>query len=174
MPAGLQTIQDLFGSLEAVMVNIFRLFESLNEITKEERQVLLDGKADELMILAKRKEALLNGLESNDESRRALTGQLAKAVGLDAESITLNNILEKLDSVDVEQISRLQQGILALQAEIRETNNGNYALATLNINRLDAVQSYILSLFSPPNYYRPTVPVPTIEPPTSWGMDHRA
>jgi FlgN protein len=174
MPSGLQTTQDLFGSLEVVMVNLFRLFESLHEVTKEERQVLLEGKADELMILAKRKESLLTSLENNEESLHSLTDQLAKAVGLNPESLTLTSILERLKSVDVGQVSRLQQGILALQAEIRDINNGNYALANLNINRLDAVQSYILSLFTPPNYYRPTVGMPMVQPPASWGMDHRA
>jgi flagellar biosynthesis/type III secretory pathway chaperone len=174
MLSGKQTLQDLFGSLEAVMVNIFRLFESLHEVTKEERQILLDGKADKLVILAKKKEAILKGLESNDESRRSLMDQLTKVIGFNSEAMTLNDILERIDSVDVEQVKRLQQGILALQAEIREINNGNYALATLNMNRLDAVQSYILSLFTPPNYYRSSVVLPVVEPPTSWGMDHQA
>jgi len=174
MSPGTQVIQDLFSSLESVIVNIFRLFETLHEITSQERQILLDGKADALMDLAKKKEGILNEMDSHDESRLSLTNQLAKAVGLNPETVTLSDLLKKLDSADVERVSRLQEGILALQSEIREINNGNYALATLNINRLDAVQSYILSLFTPPNYYRPSTHLQATDPPTSWGMDHRA
>jgi len=174
MPSGINLVQDLIGSLEAVLVNMFRLSESLFEITKEERQALLEGKIDTLTNLASKKETILNDIESNDEPRRRITSQLAELKGLDPAKANLSDILAKIDDVDISQIVRLQQGILALQAEIREVNNGNYALATLNLQRLDAVQSYILSLLTPANYYRPTVPLPTVEPPASWGMDRRA
>jgi flagellar biosynthesis/type III secretory pathway chaperone len=174
MSSGTQVIQDLFSSLESVIVNLFRLFEILREITREERQILLDGKADALIDLAKRKEGILTEMESSDEARRSITNQLAEAVEINPDTATLSDLLKKIDFVDVEQVSRLQEGILALQSEIREINNGNYALATLNINRLDAVQSYILSLFSPPTYYRPNNQLQAKDPPASWGMDHRA
>ena len=57
---------------------------------------------------------------------------------------------------------------------MREVNNGNYALAVANVQRLDALQDYIVGLFTPPVYYRPNIKVAMNEPPTSWGRDHLA
>jgi hypothetical protein len=174
MPLSKQQIQDLFDTLEGVMVNSFRLCEFLYTLTKEERQALLEGKADDLMALAKRKETVVVEMESNENARGKIMVQLAEAAGLVAQEVTLSDLLAKHESTDIEQVQRLQQGILALQAEIRELNNGNYALATLNLQRLESVQGYIMGIFSTPTYYRPVINVPAVEPPTSWGMDHLA
>jgi flagellar biosynthesis/type III secretory pathway chaperone len=174
MPLSKQQIQDLFGSLEAVMVNAFRLCEFLYNLTKEERQALLEGKADDLIALAKRKESIVAEMENNESARAKIMGQLAHENGIVAQEVTLSDLISHMENIDAEQVQRLQQGILALQSEIRELNNGNYALATLNLQRLEAVQSYILGIFSTPTYYRPAINIPLVEPPTSWGMDHLA
>ncbi|NPV84673.1 MAG: flagellar protein FlgN [Anaerolineae bacterium] len=174
MPLSKQNILDMFDSLEAVMVNSFRLCEFLYNLTKEERQALLEGKADDLMALAKKKETVVAEMEKSENARSKIMGQLALGLGIESKEVTLTDLLSRLEGVDAEQVQRLQQGILALQSEIRELNNGNYALATLNLQRLEAVQGYIMGIFSTPTYYHPVVNVPTVEPPTSWGMDHLA
>lgn len=169
-----QSPQELLDALETVMVNIFRLCQSLYALSKDERQVMIEGKVDDLISLAQKKETILTEMETNESQRGELTAQLAAACGMEEEPKILSDLLPTLKGMDTEQIVRLQQGILALQAEIRELNNGNYALATLNLDRLEAVQGYILSLFTPTNLYRPAVKMPRVEPPASWGMDHRA
>jgi len=175
MPLGKQTLQDLFDSLEAVLVNTFRLCESLHKITRRERQALLENKADDLLVITREKSDVVTEMESNEEARQVISKELADLLGLEGKVQSLSDLLGKVDNtVDISKILRIQQGILTLQAEIREVNNGNYALATLNLQRLDAVQEYILGLFTPPVYYRPTIKMPVVEAPTSWGRDRLA
>lgn len=175
MPLSKQTLQDLFDSLEAILVNTFRLCESLQQITQHERQALLENKIDELRAIVSQKENIVVEVESNDEARQMVTSQLAQSLGIEGEIPNLGELLAKVDnSIDTSKITRLQQGILTLQAEIREVNNGNYALAIMNVQRLEAVQEYIVGLFTPPVYYRPNIKMPLSEPPTSWGSDHMA
>jgi flagellar biosynthesis/type III secretory pathway chaperone len=174
MPLGKQTLQDLFDSLEAILVNTFRLCESLYQITQRERQALLESKAEELISITREKGNIVTEMQSNEEARTVITRELTRVLGLEGEE-TLTVMLGKVDnSIDTSKISRIQQGILSLQAEIREINNGNYALAKLNIQRLEAVQEYIVGLFTPPVYYRPTIKSPMVEAPASWGRDHLA
>jgi hypothetical protein len=170
-----QTLQDLFDSLEAILVNTFRLCESLQQITQEERQVLLENNLEKLQAIIQQKENIIVEVESNDGARQVVINQLAEALGIEGEAKNLVEVISRVDSsVDVSKVSRLQQGILALQAEIREVNNGNYALAVTNVQRLDAIQEYIVGLFTPPVYYRPNIKMTVNEPPTSWGNDHMA
>ena len=169
-----QQIQDLFDALESVMVNSFRLCEFLYNLTKDERQVLLEGKADALIALAKRKESVMLEMEQNENARSKIMLQLAQAADINSTEITLSDLLSKHETDNIDQFKRLQEGILALQSEIRELNNGNYALASLNLQRLESVQGYIMGIFSTPTYYRPVVNIPAVEPPTSWGMEHLA
>jgi flagellar biosynthesis/type III secretory pathway chaperone len=175
MPVSKQTLQDLFDSLEAVLVNTFRLCESLHQITQQERQALLEGNLEALQSIIKQKENIVVEVESNDGAREVITKQLIQALGIDGEVNNLGDLIVKAEnSVDVSKIIRLRQGILALQAEIRELNNSNYALAVAKVERLDAIQEYIIGLFAPPVSYRPNVKIAMSEPPTSWGNDHMA
>ena len=175
MPLGKQTLQDLFDSLEAIMVNTFRLCESLYHITQRERQALLESKADELILITQEKSNIVTEMLCNEEARQVITSELSKVLGLEGKGQNLSEMLGKAyNSIDTSKISRIHQGILTLQAEIREVNNGNYALATLNVQRLEAVQDYIVGLFTPPVYYRPTIKMPMVEAPASWGRDHMA
>jgi hypothetical protein len=175
MPLGKQTLQDLLDSLEAILVNTFRLCESLHQITLRERQTLLESKANELISITREKGMIVTEMESNEEARQVITDELTRVLGLEGKADNLSELLGKVDApIDTSKITRIQQGILTLQAEIREINNGNYALATLNVQRLEAVQEYIVGLFTPPVYYRPTIKMPTIDAPASWGRDHLA
>jgi flagellar biosynthesis/type III secretory pathway chaperone len=175
MPINKQTLQDLFDSLEAVLVNTFRLCESLHQITQQERQALLEGNLEALQMIIKQKENIIVEVESNDGAREMISKQLTQVLGIDSEIKNLGDLIVKAEnSVDVSKVARLRQGILALQAEIREVNNSNYALAVAKVERLDAIQEYIIGLFTPPINYRPNVKMAMSGPPTSWGNDHLA
>lgn len=175
MVVNLQTLQDLYDSLESILVNTFRLCESLLEISKRERQALLEKKIDILQQINKEKETIITEMRSIDQARIVVVKQLANELGVDVDPLHVSDIVAKTDeSIDTTKISRLQQGIITIQAEIRELNNGNYTLASLNVQRLDAVQEYIVGLFTPPVYYQPTIKMPTTDAPTSWGSDHLA
>jgi hypothetical protein len=63
---------------------------------------------------------------------------------------------------------------VALQGKIRELNRANQALAEMNLERITALQEYLVSLYSSPVTINPQ-PVfqnPTM-PPASYGMDQR-
>jgi flagellar biosynthesis/type III secretory pathway chaperone len=175
MPLNKQTLHDLFETLEAILVNTFRLCESLQLVSKKERQALLAGKTEILETIAKEKGNIISEMEGNEETRMGVVQQIAQVLEIKDENVTINSLVNKAgNSIDTSKISRLLQGIITLQAEIRELNNGNYALATLNVQRLEAIQEYIVGLFTPPVYYRPTINVPVTEAPASWGHDRLA
>jgi len=117
MPLGKQTLQDLFDSLEAVLVNTFRLCKSLHQITRRERQALLENKADELIAITHEKGDIVTEMESNEEARQVITSELVKLLDLEGKVQNLSEMLTKVDnSIDTSKIFRIQQGILTLQA----------------------------------------------------------
>ncbi|MEN6298612.1 MAG: hypothetical protein ABFD51_01670, partial [Anaerolineaceae bacterium] len=63
-------------------------------------------------------------------------------------------------SVDIGgRITHLREGILAIAEEIKALTSGNRALAMASMNRVDAVQSFLLDIFRPAiNYDRPGAP----------------
>jgi len=165
--------EELLFSMEALMVNEFRSLQSLRTITQDERQILLDGNGNALMPLIEKKEALLDEINRLEVTRRTLADKIAQLSGI-GEIKNLSDLLNQVNLSASERIIRLRDGILALQGEIRELNRGNYALATLNLERLGALQGFIVNLFTTSSFYQPISTAPAVQQSANWGMDQRA
>jgi hypothetical protein len=100
--------------------------------------------------------------------------KLAQNSGIQNEVMSLTDLLRRLQMTATERIYRLQEGIIALQSKIRELNRANLALAEMNLERITALQEYLVSLYTSPSYYQPsTATTPAGMPPASYGMDQR-
>jgi flagellar biosynthesis/type III secretory pathway chaperone len=169
-----ETPQEIMSAMEAVMVNEFRVCQSLLTVLQLERQALVQKDVEALSKLVEQKESLLDELGTNEESRRSHMEKLAQNSGLQNEVMGLTDLLRRLQLTASERLYRLQEGIVALQSKIRELNRANLALAQMNLERITALQEYLVSLFSSPSYYQPSVSTSkTGLPPASYGMDQR-
>jgi flagellar biosynthesis/type III secretory pathway chaperone len=168
-------LKQLLDALETSLVKVFRLCQSLFVLVKDERQILVEGRANDLEGVSVQKQKILEEMENADQTRQKITGQIARICGLSQPIETLSDLLSNLEFERKEEIRRLQQGILTLQTDIRELNNGNYALATLNLQHLESVQGFLVNMiYSPSSYYGPTHAPKPVDPPSTWGMDHKA
>ncbi len=169
-----ETPQEIMSAMEAVMVNEFRVCQSLLTVLQQERQALVKKDVESLSQLVEQKESLLDELGSNEETRRSCMEKLAQNSKSRNESMDLMDLLRNLQLTASERLYRLQEGIAALQSKIRELNRANMALAQMNLERITALQEYLVSLFSSPSYYQPSAgATKTGLPPASYGMDQR-
>ncbi len=169
-----ETPQEIMSAIEAVMVNEFRVCQSLLTVLQQERQALVQKDVNALSHLVEQKETLLDELGSDEESRRSQLEKLAQNCGLKNEVLSLNELLFRLQLTASERVYRLQEGIVALQSKIRELNRANLALAEMNMERITALQNYLVGLFSSPSYYEASGAATKAGlPPASYGMDHR-
>lgn len=142
-----QTIK--VNSLEALLVKQFRTLETLISISKNERELILDHRTDELMKVVEQKESVLDQLGLMEEDRRMLTEELAAALGLKLQRAGLDEILTVLETVVAERFYRLNEGILALVDQARELNMGNQVMARTAIEWLEATQMFLLNVSAP-------------------------
>ncbi len=169
-----ETPQEIMSAMEAVMVNEFRVCQTLLTVLQQERQALVQKDVNTLSHLVEQKEGLLDELGSNEEARRSQMEKLTQIFGLQDEVLGLTDLLRRLQLTASERIYRLQEGISALQSKIRELNRANLALAEMNVDRITALQEYLVSLFSSTSYYQPAVAGSKAGlPPASYGMDTR-
>ncbi|NLF50422.1 MAG: flagellar protein FlgN [Leptolinea sp.] len=169
-----ETPQEIMSAMEAVMVNEFRVCQSLLTVLQEERQALVQKDVEALSKLVEQKESLLDELGSNEETRRSCMEKLAQKSNAQNDAMDLMGLLRNLQLTASERLYRLQEGITALQSKIRELNRANMALAQMNLERITALQEYLVSLFSSPSYYQPSATsAQTGLPPASYGMDQR-
>jgi flagellar biosynthesis/type III secretory pathway chaperone len=155
-------VNELVNVLEDVLVREFRASQSLYTLTKDERVALSNNDVAALSTLIERKEALLDELGQLDDARRAATQDLKLVLGLAVHTPSLSDVIAVLDPEPAGRLAHLRSGILTLMDKIRELTHGNRALTSAALERTDAVQAFLLSLYQQPApTYRPHgIPAP--------------
>lgn len=124
----------------------FRLLEGLLEISKKERELILQGSTDALMKNTEEKEAALDKFSLLEENSRMFLQNMALRLQLQSDKADIQEILTYLKPDDSNRISRLLDGINVLVNRAREVNLGNQALVLTRIDWLKATRSFIVSL----------------------------
>jgi flagellar biosynthesis/type III secretory pathway chaperone len=160
-----ELVQTCLTTLEDVLVNEFRAYQTLVRLTKEERRVLSTADLPALEKLVGQKEALLAELSRLDTARGAAiqdwvhltsAGDSSKhAPGANGRALTLLEILPGIEPATAKRMKRLREGILALVHQLRDLSEGNRALVSVALERLEAVRNFLVSLAEPPAYYQP-------------------
>jgi len=172
-PSANENTQQLFHGLEAVIVNQFRISQNLLTIVQNERQALVKGDIEQLNKLVEEKELLLDEMGQCENTRKGICENIAVFNGF-PEPTRMSDLLEKFQSVTVDRIKRLHEGIVTLQTKIKEINQGNESLANINLERLDSLQEFLLSLFTPSSYYQPSDSPQGSKPPATYGVHKSA
>lgn len=172
-PDAREITQQLFHGLEAVIVNQFRISQSLLEIVQNERQALVKSDIDYLTKLVEEKEFLLDEMGQCENTRKGICENIASINGF-PESTKMSDLLEKFQAVTVDRIKCLHEGIVTVQIKIKEINQGNESLANINIERLDSLQGFLLSLFTPSSYYQPSGKPSGEQPSATYGVHKSA
>ena len=170
-----QTVEqrELVNSIESLLVEGFRKLQSLVAITKEERTAFLNDQVTALEDLVDKKEVLLDDLNQIEINRQTLVEALADDLGLTQEGITLAKVLPALETTAATRLQRLSTGVLALAEEARALTSGNHALAVAGLDRVDAMQTFLLNFFDPPASYQPTNRPPTGDSAPLWDVERR-
>lgn len=170
----MENLQEFSTSLEDLLVKEFRSLQSLIALTKDEHTALTKADASALLPLVEDKEVLLDEISQLEDSRRMITEEMAKNSGLEANKLTLNEIISRMEPGVSGRLGRLHEGILTLVKQAKDLSNANRILATTTLEWLDATQVFLLSLYQPSVGYQPPG-VPTNEQQgVVWDVDHRA
>ncbi len=165
-------LEDL-NNLEKLLVRQFRELQKLTELTRKEREVLLNG-GDALMRMVEDKEALLDQLSMMEDTRRQLVQDLAVALQLQSKETSIRELLPHLDPDVAQRIYNLSEGVHTLSVQARELNRANQALAMTRLEWARAAQEFLISQTQPEVSYRPPGNTTGPQTSTAWGVEFRA
>lgn len=131
---------------ENSLVKQFRVLEGLVEISKKERELILQSSNDALMKSTEEKEAALDKFSLLEENSRMLLQKMALRLQIQSDQTSIQDFLPYIRSEDADRITRLLDGINILVGHARELNLGNQALVLTRIDWLKATRSFIVSL----------------------------
>lgn len=161
-------------TLEYLLVKQFRTLQRLTDLTKKERENLLNNDADALMRLVEEKEAMLDQMGLIEDDRRKQVQSLALQLNIHSEETSVSELLPYLHKVEAERLKRLSEGVTTLANQARDLNYGNQALAYSRIDWLKAVQGFIVRTTQPEAGYRPPGINPGHQESVALGWEYRA
>lgn len=129
------TVERAFHKLEANLEELTKIYRSLLDIVRKEKELLLKADRDALEESNKLKEELLFKLRAQDSLRSRYAMELATMVGADVENPRLLELAQKLAGTPAADRLRTQHAALdILIKRITEINKDNeeYAKSALN------------------------------------------
>jgi flagellar biosynthesis/type III secretory pathway chaperone len=165
---------ELLITLEDLLVREFRTLQTLIALTKEERSRFKSKDSASLMELVEQKESILDQMGLIEDSRRMVTQDLARVLGMPGQSSTLHDVLSRVEPMVQDRLKRLNEGILMLVEQARDLNYGNRALAAATLEWVELTQAFLYNCYLPQMGYRPPGAAPSLEQVTISEINHKA
>lgn len=139
--------------LEQVLVQQFKLLKNMLELTKQERTTLLND-PDAVLKAVEDQEALLDEMTLLEDRCRQVVQEISLALGLHSQETSIRELLPFFEPEAARRIETLSEGISSLASQARELNRANQAIALTKLDWLNAMQSFLLSIFLPEDGYQ--------------------
>ncbi|MBN2548141.1 MAG: flagellar export chaperone FlgN [Anaerolineales bacterium] len=142
------TSEDLLTSQISLAVRELRLWQALYALARQERCALLHGRAGRLLKISHDKHILLEQLEKMEQDRLRLLNRypLRSNDPFPARDSIRQAAAQETTPERLVLLACLQEGAYFLRQQVRHLTQGNCTLASLALERISALQSYLVYL----------------------------
>ncbi len=140
---------DLFDNLE----NLVKVYRSLLDTVRREKEILVSSKLEELNDNNKSKDATLIRIRSLENSRMKCARDLAAAVGGDVDQPRLLDIANKSDSQWQDRLRNLHSVLELLVRRVSEVNKQNEELVQAALSQINGAMDEIRDGLKPKSTY---------------------
>lgn len=142
-----QSLVDLCNILEEQK----QVIGNMLELSKQERQIIIDGESEKLEDIIRLELKELSKLGGIEKRRIELHGTIAKDVGLPVQNLTVTKIAEKVSPTEREKIKAVQKELMALIDEHKAVNMENRELIKAHIDYSEAMVGLMVGKEDPLN-----------------------
>jgi len=158
----------LFNELTACLENLVKVYRSLLDVVRREKEILVASKLDELNENNKAKDAMLVRIRSLENQRMKCARDLAQAVGADMEQPRLLDIANHCELAWADRLRNLHSVLDLLVRRVAEVNKQNEALVQAALNNITGAMDAIRDGLKPKPVYGPkgNIAAPSAAAPT--------
>jgi flagellar biosynthesis/type III secretory pathway chaperone len=143
---------DLVDNLE----NLVKVYRSLLDVVRREKEILVASKLDELNENNKSKDAMLIRIRSLENQRMKCAADLAKAVGADTDSPRLLDIANHCENKWQDRLRNMHSVLDLLIRRVADVNKQNEELVQAALNNITGAMEAIRDGLKPkPSTYGP-------------------
>jgi len=142
-----QSLKELFDLLQGQK----SVLENMLELSRQERQVLINGEADRLESIVKQELRELSKLGSLERKRMAVHKTIAAELGLKENELSVSAIAERANPEEKKALVGLQKELTALIGEHTALNNENKELIKTHIEYSETMLELMVGVEDPLN-----------------------
>ena len=136
----LQMVDQLLEILEQEVKG----YNEMLELSKNKRDVIIKGKADELQNIVEAEQSLVMQMGKLEAFREELTGKISRDIGLEPSELTISEMKKHFPEVYKEKATDYQEKLSATLKELKEINDLNSKLIK---NSLEFV-NFMINLYT--------------------------
>lgn len=129
------------------------LLEKMLELSREEREVIINGQAEQLEQIVRQELRELSKLSAIEKKRQELGKSIASELGLAEQDLSVTAIVESVGKDEGEGIRQLQAELTALISQHTDLNRENRALVEAHIEYSDAFMEIMVDTEDPLNNF---------------------
>lgn len=121
-------MQKLWESLILKLTEILTLYQSILELSKRKKDILVSADTQELDRIISQEQSIILQLGAFEKERQHIMDQIMTRHNVKMDKLTLSQILEFADQDSAKRLSNLGDSLKTVGAEITELNNINTQL----------------------------------------------
>jgi flagellar biosynthesis/type III secretory pathway chaperone len=135
--------KELISALVDTLDSLVKVYRSLLEVVRREKDILVSAKLDDLTENNKAKDAMLLRIRSLENNRQKLARDLAQVVGADVEQPRLLEIAAKLETQNADRLRNLHGVLDLLVKRVSEVNKSNEELVQAALRNITGAMDAI-------------------------------
>ena len=147
--------ETLFNELVDCLENLVKVYRSLLDVVRREKEILVASKLDELNENNKSKDAMLVRIRSLENQRTKCARDLAQAVGADMEQPRLLDIANHCELKWSDRLRNLHSVLDLLVRRVADVNKQNEELVQAALNNITGAMEAIRDGLKPKPVYGP-------------------
>lgn len=144
----------LLSQLSDVLAEQVAVFETLLDLSRRKRNVLVEGGIPEFEAILEAEQALLWQAGKLEQRRLGLQDEIANQLGVAAEEVTMSAIVEANPGQHEADLRRLQRHLGGLLADLDGLNAGNARLLQQSLDYINVAIAAIGGGDAGPGLYR--------------------
>lgn len=143
----------MFNDLVECLENLVKVYRSLLEVVRREKDILVASKLDELNENNKSKDAMLLRIRSLENNRMKCARDLAQAVGADVDQPRLLDIAVRCVPAQSDKLRNLHSVLELLIRRVADVNKQNEELVQAALNNITGAMEAIRDGLKPKPVY---------------------
>jgi flagellar biosynthesis/type III secretory pathway chaperone len=151
-----QVETEIFKNLEGVLEDEIRIYRSLLDLVRREKEILVAAKVSELEENNKAKEAFILKIKALEKLRERYARELAQKVGAPTETPRLIEIAVRMPDEEATKLRAIHSTLDLLIKRIKEINSSNEGLIQSTLEVVNGTLGAIRDTLQPKQTYAPS------------------